>query len=151
MRSEYNTRQKRELMRFLEKHNLKNFSLDEIVFELQGEGAQIGRTTVYRTLEALAETGSVRKYQNAQGITQYQHVADASRCENHFHMLCKQCGALYHVDCEFTETLAAHILAHHGFQLDPSQTMLVGVCAKCSGREGMDDGADHDRACHHGV
>ncbi|MBE5807808.1 MAG: transcriptional repressor [Clostridiales bacterium] len=151
MRTEYSTRQKRELMAFLENHDMKNFSLDEIVFSLQGAGAQIGRTTVYRTLEALAEAGSVRKYQNAQGITQYQHVADASRCESHFHLLCKQCGQLYHVDCDFTDTLAKHILAHHGFRLDSSQTMLVGVCAKCAGLEEDRDGVDHDQPCDHGV
>ena len=54
---------------------------------------------VYRYLEQLAEQGSVRKYQNAQGVTQYQHVGNVADCDAHFHMMCKKCGRLYHVHC----------------------------------------------------
>ena len=149
MRNEYNTRQKRELQRFLEKHDMQNFSLDDIVFQLQGEGTQIGRTTVYRTLEALTEQGSVRKYANAQGITQYQHIADSSRCDGHFHLMCKQCGALYHVDCNWMQALTQHIENSHGFQIDPMETMVVGVCAHCRGLEAVDHGTHHNEAGHH--
>ena len=87
MRGEYSTRQKRELMKFMKAHSLENFSVDDVVFRLQGEGTHIGRTTVYRYLESMAEQGAVHKYQNAQGMTQYQHVEDESLCAKHFHMM----------------------------------------------------------------
>ena len=152
MRGEYNTRQKRELLKFLKDHSLENFSVDEVVFRLQDEGAKVGRSTVYRYLESLAEQGSVRKYANAQGITQYQHVEDEARCENHFHMMCKSCGTLRHVDCDQIQALTRHISAEHGFALDPRETVLVGLCAKCSGgKEGLQDGSDHHEGCHHCV
>lgn len=152
MRGEYSTRQKRELLRFMKAHNLENFSVDEVVFHMQGEGAKVGRTTVYRYLEFLAEQGSVRKYQNAQGITQYQHVKDDGSCAHHFHMMCRQCGVLMHVDCELMQSLAQHIAQQHGFVLDPKESVLVGVCAKCAGKaegEASADGADHAERCDH--
>ncbi|MGN0803408.1 MAG: Fur family transcriptional regulator [Candidatus Faecivicinus sp.] len=152
MRGEYSTRQKRELLRFLKDHNLENFSVDEVTFRLQDEGTQIGRSTVYRYLESLAEQGTVRKYQNAQGMTQYQHIEDEARCANHFHMMCKRCGALLHVDCGLMQSLTAHIAEEHGFALDPRETVLVGVCARCSGmkkEEETCDGTDHTEGCHH--
>ena len=88
MRGEYNTRQKRELLKFLKERNMQHFSVDEVVFEMQDRGEKIGRSTVYRFLELLAEQGNVRKYQNVQGVTQYQHVEDVTHCDDHFHMMC---------------------------------------------------------------
>lgn len=148
MRGEYSTRQKREVLGFLQEHDLENFSVDDVVSRLQSGGSRIGRSTVYRYLESLAEQGSVRKYQNAQGVTQYQHVEDDGRCAHHFHMLCKRCGALLHVDCERMNALTEHIAEEHGFQLDPRETVLVGICARCARGEEF-HGADHDEGRHH--
>ena len=148
MRGEYSTRQKRELLKFLKEHELENFSVDEVVLRLRERGASVGRSTAYRYLEALAEQGSVRKYAGAQGITQYQSVSDSDGCSRHFHMLCKRCGTLMHVDCGLMESLSRHIAEHHGFQLDARETMLVGVCEKCARRDagGEADGDGADRA-----
>lgn len=152
MRGEYSTRQKRDLLKFLKEHSLENFSVDEVVFRLQGEGAQVGRSTVYRYLESLAEQGTVRKYQNAHGVTQYQHLEHEDSCSKHFHMMCKICGSLQHVDCNLIQSLTAHIAEEHGFALDPKETVMVGVCAKCGGNgKGENHGADHAEGCHHCV
>lgn len=151
MRGEYNTRQKRNMLAFLKQHDLEHYSVDELVFEMEEQGEKIGRTTVYRFLEQLAEQGSVRKYQSAQGVTQYQHIEDSSHCDAHFHMMCKSCGKLYHVNCKLMDGFAQHIRTEHNFQLDPRETILVGLCARCaSDREGaVEHGADHPSGCNH--
>ncbi len=151
MRGEYSTRQKRELLSFLKARSMQHFSVDEVVFELRERGEKIGRSTVYRYLELLAEQGVVRKYQGVQGITQYQHVEDASGCDGHFHMLCSRCGNLLHVDCSLMRAMSEHLMKDHGFQLDPRDTILVGVCEKCreDGGEEADRGADSHEGCHH--
>ncbi|MBE5774226.1 MAG: transcriptional repressor [Clostridiales bacterium] len=153
MRREYNTRQKREMLKFLQDRRLQHFSVDEVVAEMQDRGEKIGRTTVYRFLELLTEQGNVRKYQNAQGITQYQHVEDVSSCDDHFHMMCKNCGNLIHVDCELMHSMAEHLFAAHGFMLDPRDTILKGLCEKCreGGEEAEDHGAHWHKECHHCV
>ena len=152
MRGEYNTRQKRELLKFLKARNLQHFSVDEVVFEMQTRGEKIGRSTVYRFLESLAEQGTVRKYQNVQGITQYQHVDSDARCDAHFHMMCRQCGNLMHVDCSLMQAMADHLMKDHGFLLDPRETILVGLCQKCRSSKGAEDcGADCNEPCHHCV
>lgn len=150
MRGEYSTRQKRVMMTFLKQHDLEPYSADDLVFEMQEEGEKIGRSTAYRYLEQLAEQGRVRKYQNARGVTQYQHVADASACDGHFHMMCKNCGRLLHVDCKLMQSLAEHIYKDHGFRLDPRETVLTGICDRCgASQEGGEHGADHACKCHH--
>ena len=150
MRGEYNTRQKRELLRFLKERSMQHFSVDDVVFEMQDKGEKVGRSTVYRYLELLAEQGAVRKYQSVQGVTQYQHVADAARCDDHFHMMCSKCGELFHVDCRLMGTLSKHLMEDHGFMLDPRETILVGLCEKCrDGGEEAGHGADTASGCHH--
>ncbi len=151
MRGEYSTRQKRELLKFLKDHSMEHYSVDDVTLQLRQQGTQIGRTTVYRYLEALAEQGGVRKYQNAQGMIQYQFVEDESRCSGHFHMMCKKCGTLYHVDCSLIRAWTDHIAQEHGFMLDPKETILVGICAKCMDGEAKDDVAGHTEGCHHCV
>ena len=149
MRGEYSTRQKREMLSYLKKHDMEPYSVDELVFRMQEQGERIGRTTVYRYLEQLAEQGSVRKYQNAQGVTQYQHIEDDSHCDSHFHMMCRSCGRLYHVSCELMEKLSQHIYTDHSFRLDLRETILVGTCARGTGGEVAADGADSVDGCHH--
>lgn len=151
MRGEYSTRQKRELLSFLSERGMRHFSVDDVVFEMQDRGEKVGRTTVYRFLEQLAAQGSVRKYQNVQGVTQYQHVEHAEACGGHFHMMCSRCGALLHVDCKLMGTLANHLMAEHGFQLDPRETVLVGVCEKCRDGEADAHGADGAEGGHRGL
>lgn len=142
MRGEYSTHQKREMLSYLKDHELEPYSVDELVFRMQEQGKQIGRTTVYRYLEQLAEQGSVRKYQSPQGVTRYQHIADGENCDAHFHMMCKKCGRLYHVNCELLDALSKHIGSDHNFRLDMRETILVGTCAKCAERWKDSDGAD---------
>ena len=143
MRGEYNTRQKRDILSFLQQHDLEPYSVDDLVFEMQEQGEKIGRTTVYRHLEALTEQGRVHKYQNAQGVTQYQHVENAGDCASHFHMMCKSCGRLYHVSCGLMNTLSDHIYTDHNFRVDTRETMLVGVCARCTAGGERQHGADY--------
>ena len=151
MRGEYNTRQKREILSFLKNHDLEPYSVDDLVFEMQEQGEKIGRSTVYRYLESLAEQGRVRKYQNAQGTMQYQHVEDTMACDAHFHMMCKSCGKLFHVNCDLMKQLSGHIFTHHHFRLDSCETILVGFCADCDSGEMKGEcchGADCAEGCH---
>ena len=149
MRGEYSTRQKREMLAYLKKHDMEPYSVDELVFRMQEQGERIGRTTVYRYLEQLAEQGSVRKYQNAQGVTQYQHIEDDSGCDSHFHMMCRSCGRLYHVSCDLMDALSKHIYTDHSFRLNLRETILVGTCARCAGEEVAEVGAHSTDGCHH--
>lgn len=152
MRREYNTRQKREMLRFLQERKMQHFSVDEVVFEMQERGEKIGRTTVYRFLELLAEQGNVRKYQNVQGITQYQHMEEQNSCDEHFHMMCKKCGNLIHMDCELMHSMSEHLFKAHGFKLDPRETILKGLCDACAnGEEDCGNGAHWHKECHHSI
>ncbi len=141
MRGEYSTRQKRDMLRFLTDNALQHYTLDALTQALHEDGIAAGKTTVYRFLEQLAEQGRVRKYQNETGFF-YQFVEDDADCDSHLHLMCRVCGALYHVDCELVGMLSRHIRGEHDFMIDPKQSVLVGVCGACAARAEEDaDGA----------
>lgn len=145
MRGEYNTRQKRDMLAFLTSNNLKHYTLDELTQAMRDDGITAGKTTVYRFVEGLAEQGRVRKYQNDTGWF-YQYIEDDAHCDAHLHLMCRECGALFHVDCEMVGMLSRHIMAEHKFALDAKRTILVGICGECAAQQGEDaDGADKGR------
>ena len=59
-------------------------------------------------------------------------------------------ASMYHVSCDLMSSLANHIASHHHFKLDPRETTLVGVCARCTGtqEETLHHGSDHSEECH---
>jgi Fur family ferric uptake transcriptional regulator len=93
----------------------------------------IGRTTIYRQLERLMESGKLRRYttDGVSGVC-YQYVSDGKDCENHFHLKCEDCGELKHTECDMLGKLERHILKEHAFEINALKTVLYGKCTACS-------------------
>lgn len=134
MRTEtgYKTRQRALVEEILQKSGGAHLTADEIVSRLTAQNESVGRTTVYRCLERLTAENRVRKYVTAGESACYQYIGGEKTCEEHFHLKCVQCGRLIHMECSHMNELADHVAAHHGFTVDKTQTVLYGVCAKCS-------------------
>lgn len=129
----YITKQSQLIKDFLEKNSDRHFSSDEIYFALISQGESIGKTTVYRQLEKLAEEGQVQKFSSgANGACCYQLTSAA--CRNHYHLKCSKCGKLLHIECDFLDKLSEHIYDGHKFTIDTSKIVLYGLCEAC--REG---------------
>ncbi len=58
----YITRQRLQVMECIALNREKHMTADEIREKLKKTGVEIGKSTVYRTLEKLMEEGRVRKY-----------------------------------------------------------------------------------------
>lgn len=104
-------------------------SAQELHGELRRQGGKVGLTTVYRTLQALADAGQVDVLRTAEGETVYR------RCdsdEHHHHLVCRSCATTVEIDGPEVEKWAAGIADQHGFT-DVSHTVEVfGLCAACS-------------------
>ena len=127
----YKTRQRTLITNILKENCDIHMTVDDIVFKLNGCGDNVGRTTVYRTLEKLVNEGKVRKYTAENESACFQYLSDGGRCHEHFHLKCTVCGELLHLDCQQVAALAHHILDEHGFSLDTGRTVLYGRCQKC--------------------
>ena len=67
-----------------------------------GEG--IGLTTVYRTLQTLADGGEVDVLRTGSGEAVYRRCATA---HHHHHLVCRRCGATVEIEGPAVETLGA--------------------------------------------
>ena len=64
-------------------------SAQELHDELRRRGQGIGLTTVYRTLQSMATTGSVDTLRTDTGESVYRRCSE----EHHHHLVCRACGA----------------------------------------------------------
>jgi Fur family transcriptional regulator, ferric uptake regulator len=89
----------------------------------------IHASTVYRTLDTLAELGVVEHTHLGHGATVY-HLTD----ERHHHLVCEQCGAVVEVPLDVFDPLVTELRADYGFEVHPEHVALVGRCRDCAGR-----------------
>ncbi len=127
----YETKQSRLVDDFLKNNTAKHFSAEDVYFALVSSGEKIGRTTVYRQLDKLVETGKVRKFFTGEKDACCYQYNNSDRCHNHYHLKCSVCGKLIHTECDFLDKLSAHIFNDHQFTVDGSKTVLYGTCKTC--------------------
>ena len=112
-------------------------SAEEIYAGLSVGEKTPGRSSVYRQLGELCETGEVRRFRAdpaGDGFV-YQYVGNGQTCDAHFHLQCTRCGRVEHLHCAAAEALREHLMAEHGFAVDSGLSVLYGVCAACAGKE----------------
>lgn len=103
-------------------------SAQDIHEELRRRGEGIGLTTVYRTLQTMADAGSVDVLRTDSGEAVYRRCSSG----HHHHLVCRHCGATVEVEGPTVERWARAVAADHGF-VDVSHTVEVfGTCARCA-------------------
>lgn len=130
MSKNYNTAGRTRLIDFLKDHAEEQLSVEDICIALNGNLS--GRSSVYRNLGTLCDSGSVRKFHGESGYV-YQFVENRD-CEHHFHLKCLRCERIMHLECEKGNELTRHIMSHHGFSVDSGRSILYGVCDACAGK-----------------
>lgn len=103
-------------------------SAQELYDELRKRGDEIGLTTVYRTLQSLADAGEVDVLRTDSGEAMYRRCS----AHHHHHLVCRHCGRTVEVEGLAVERWAEKVAASNGFS-DISHTIeIVGVCADCA-------------------
>lgn len=128
----YMTKQRLQVLECMTLNREKHMTADEIREDLKKFGVEIGKSTVYRTLERLIEEGKVRKYISDEGTSAcYQYIDENGSCVSHFHLKCTQCGRLIHLECDYLKDIERHVFEHHKFTVDNTKTVLYGICGEC--------------------
>lgn len=106
--------------------HLSAAAIHEIV--QSGSRSHIDRATVYRTLDALEDAGSIRHSHIGHGPTIY-HLTDES---HHQHLVCERCGKTVAVDKDHLAPFLDAISSQTGFHVDVDHFALGGMCRQCS-------------------
>jgi len=129
---ERSTRQKRALAAVLS--SSEGFrSAQELHTELRARGENVGLTTVYNQLRALAELGEVDALRADDGETLYRRCDTG---EHHHHLVCRKCGRTVEVEGPEVERWADTVAQANDF-VDVSHTFeIFGTCLACADTQG---------------
>lgn len=96
--------------------------------ERNADHAEMALSTVYRTLDALAEMGIVTAFADGGGVMTYEWTAPNAP---HHHLLCDGCGHTKEVALPSLGALTAEAQREHGFAVDLRHLAIRGHCARC--------------------
>lgn len=100
---------------------------------LKHRGDSVGLTTVYRTLQSLADAGEVDVLRTTEGESVYRRCSTG---DHHHHLVCRMCGKAVEVEGPAVETWAETIAAQHGFVNVAHTVEVFGTCVECANAEG---------------
>ncbi|WP_127504965.1 Fur family transcriptional regulator [Actinoplanes solisilvae] len=104
------------------------YSAQELHAMLRERGERVGLTTVYRTLQGLADAGEIDVMRPPGGEHLYRRCGQG----HHHHLVCRDCGRAVEVEGPAVESWAERVAAQHGFK-DVSHTMeIFGTCPECA-------------------
>lgn len=103
-------------------------SAQDLHEELRTRGEGIGLTTVYRTLQSLADAGEIDVLRIDSGEAVYR------RCSrnHHHHLVCRSCGRTVEVEGPAVEKWAERVAAENGFSEVSHTVEVFGTCAECT-------------------
>jgi Fur family ferric uptake transcriptional regulator len=103
-------------------------SAQELHELLRRQGASVGLTTVYRTLQGLADAGEVDVLRTPDREAMYRRCSSG----HHHHLVCRHCGRTVEVEGPAVERWASTVADQHGY-VDVDHTLeIVGTCGPCA-------------------
>jgi Fur family ferric uptake transcriptional regulator len=121
------TRQRTAVVRLLD--DTDDFrSAQEIHEKLRRSGEGIGLTTVYRTLQTLADAGEIDVLRTSTGEAVYRRCS----AHHHHHLVCRDCGRTVEVEEPTVELWAEKVAGEHGFINIGHTVEISGTCPDCA-------------------
>ena len=100
---------------------------DELADDVRELIGTISRQAVYDTLSTLSDKDLIRRIQPAGSAARFEdRVGD-----NHHHMICRNCGTTFDVDCAVGDVPCLTAKQDHGFEIDEAEVIYWGECATC--------------------
>jgi Fur family transcriptional regulator, ferric uptake regulator len=104
-------------------------SAQDIHARLRDSEGAVGLTSVYRALQALADSGAVDVVRTSTGELTYR------RCDSeahHHHLVCTTCGATVEVEAPAIERWVADVARSNGYVVASHTLELTGTCRSCA-------------------
>ncbi|MCK1813142.1 MULTISPECIES: Fur family transcriptional regulator [Streptomyces] len=108
-------------------------SAQELHDMLKHRGDSVGLTTVYRTLQSLADAGEVDVLRTSDGEAVYRRC---STDDHHHHLVCRICGKAVEVEGPAVEKWAEAVARDHGFTDVGHTVEIFGTCDECTAARG---------------
>ncbi len=91
---------------------------------LRRGGDSVGLSTVYRTLQSMAEAGEIDVLRAEAGEAVYRRCSAA----HHHHLVCRECGATVEIEGPAVESWTSSIAQKHGYSEVSHTLEIFGLC-----------------------
>jgi Fe2+ or Zn2+ uptake regulation protein len=105
-----------------------HFTAADLAVDATARGLDVGRATIFRTLEALEAVGAIERIDLPSGDHAYITCEPAA---HHHHVVCSQCGRANDVDDAGLAAVVARIASETGYRISNHRLELFGLCPSC--------------------
>jgi Fur family ferric uptake transcriptional regulator len=109
----------------------QHLSVEDIERLLKARGEAVALATIYRTLDALVQSGLVRAQDFGEGFRRYEPMPAQA---HHEHLICTRCGRVEEFANERLERMLPLIADEYGFRPERHRVEVYGVCRDCQRR-----------------
>lgn len=106
----------------------RHLSAEDVERQLRDRGENVGKATVYRTLNLLVEVGLATEHDFDEGFKRYEANVGPAR---HDHLICTSCGEVVEFEHEGLQELQREIAEREGFETVSRQLKIYGLCRSC--------------------
>ena len=107
-------------------HSGGHLSPVEVYEQVSRDLPGLTETTVYRTLEFLAENGLAHTTRTHSGHLVYEIAK-----QSHHHLVCRKCGVEIRIDHALLAPVYDELEASSGFRFIDSHVTFFGLCPEC--------------------
>lgn len=118
----------------------KHLSAEDVYLEVHKSFPQVGLTTVYRTLELLAQMDIIFRSDFGDGRARYELV-EGPKGAHHHHLICTGCKKVIDYsefiedEIEFLKRAEKGLAKKHNFDIKNHLIQFYGLCEKCKKKE----------------
>lgn len=108
-----------------------HFTAADLLADAEQRRLGIGRATVFRLLDLLAEQSLVERVDLPDG----RHAYVPCEPSHHHHLVCVSCGAISEVDDCGIDAVTTEAARRSGFEIESHRLELFGRCPRCQNVE----------------
>lgn len=118
----------------------EHLSAEDIYMEVHKTHANIGLTTIYRTLELLVHMGLVFKFDFGDGRARYELSEGPKGTRHHHHLVCTNCGRVIDYtdfiddEIELLSRTEKGLSKKFSFKINNHLIQFYGLCDKCQNK-----------------
>lgn len=117
----------------------EHFSMDDLFIALRLKGERLSKTTLYRNLPLLIESGLIRRVPDESASGRFEHVWGQP---HHDHLICLGCGREIEFSCDEIEKAQEEICRMFDFEPVRHRLGIWGYCRNCRKQVGGEKNAE---------
>lgn len=102
---------------------------DQVYAALHGKYPNISKSTVYRILNGMGESGAILHIAVPNGADRFDH-----RTHKHGHIRCSSCGRVDDVILSEAVPLTRAVTDSSGYKITGCEILFTGLCPECTGK-----------------